>query len=79
VVAKSGQFTASETGKASSSEETKGIWQKRKLYEKDFVSRSYSGYALSLLGKGECCSGFGKRVCQFITRKSKVTEDSLET
>jgi len=31
VAAKSGQFTANETGKASSSEETEGIWQKRKL------------------------------------------------
>jgi len=31
VAAKSGHFIADETGKASSSEETEGIWQKRKL------------------------------------------------
>jgi len=29
-------------------------------------------------GKGECCSGFGKRVHQFITEKSIVTGDPLE-
>jgi len=28
VAAKSGQFTADETGRASSSEETEGIWQR---------------------------------------------------
>jgi len=31
VAAKSRQFTASETGKTSSSEETEEIWQKREL------------------------------------------------
>jgi len=36
---------------------------KRASYEKDFVSRSCIGYALSLLGKGECCCGYGERVC----------------
>jgi len=30
------------------------------------------------MGKGECCSGFGKRVCQFISVKSSVTGDPLE-
>jgi len=30
------------------------------------------------MGKGECCSGFVKRVCQFITVKSSVTGNPLE-
>jgi len=30
------------------------------------------------MGNGECCSGFGKRVCLFISRKSNMTEDPLE-
>jgi len=30
------------------------------------------------MGKGECCSGFGKRTRQFITGKSSVTRDPLE-
>jgi len=25
------------------------------------------------MGKGECCSGFSERVCQFISRKSSMT------
>jgi len=28
--------------------------------------------------KGESCSGFGERVCHFITGKSSVTENPLE-
>jgi len=47
---------------------------RRECCEKDFVSRSYSGYALSLLGEGECCSGF----CQFVTGKFRVIENPLE-
>jgi len=43
-------------GKASSSEETKESGR-RESCEKDFISRSYSGYALSLLGEGKCCCG----------------------
>jgi len=30
------------------------------------------------MGKGECCSGFGERVCQFISGKSSMTGDPLE-
>jgi len=30
------------------------------------------------MGKGECCSGFSKRVCRFISGKSSVTGDPLE-
>jgi len=33
---------------------------KKESYEKDFISRSYSRYASSLLGEGECCSDSGK-------------------
>jgi len=29
-------------------------------------------------GKGECCSGFGERVCRFISEKSSMNEDPLE-
>jgi len=30
------------------------------------------------MSNGECCSGFGKRVCLFISGKSSMTGDSLE-
>jgi len=30
------------------------------------------------MGKGESCSGFGERACQFITRKSSMTGNLLE-
>jgi len=30
------------------------------------------------MGSGECCSGFGERVRQIITRKFSVTGDPLE-
>jgi len=29
------------------------------------------------MGKGECCSGFGERVCQFITGKSSMTGEAV--
>jgi len=51
---------------------------KRENCEKDFVSKSYNRYALSLLCEGECCSGFGERVCSLLLGKSRVTEDPLE-
>jgi len=31
------------------------------------------------MGKGKCCSGFGEQVCQFISGKSSMTGDPLET
>jgi len=30
------------------------------------------------MGNGECCSGFGKRVCPFISGKTNMTGDPLE-
>jgi len=50
VAAKLGQFTAAE-GKSNFSEKIEGIWQKRSC-EKDFISKQYSGYALSLQWPG---------------------------
>jgi len=76
--AKSGQFTASETEERPVPLRKPKESGRRESCEKNFISRSYSEYALSLLGEGECCYDFGERVCQFVTGKSKVTEDPLE-
>jgi len=72
VAAKSGQFIAGKTGERQVPLRKKEESGRRKSCEKYFVSRSFSGYALSVLGEGECCSGFGERVCQLVTEKSRV-------
>jgi len=64
-------------GRASSSEETKGIWQEREL-EKDFVSTKSSESVSNLcngqcqwagnMSDGECCFGFSQRVCPLFPR-----------
>jgi len=77
-----GQFTADKRGRASSSEETEGIWQERELSPQRVasVSNFCNGRSRGAgnMGNGECYSGFGKRVCPFISRKSSMTEDPLE-
>jgi len=73
-------------GRASSLEETKGIWQKRELWKISSPRRAAGVSNLCNdrdqwtvnMGKGECYFGFGERVCQFITGKSSVTGNPLE-
>jgi len=36
------------------------------------------GLRVRSMGQGECCLDYGERVCQFISRKSSVTGDSLK-
>jgi len=51
-------------------------YDRRGSCEKDFVSTG--GHWAGDMGKGESCSGFRERVCQFITGKSSVTGDPLK-
>jgi len=88
VVAKSGQFTADETGKG---QFLRG--NQRNLAGEGVVRKSSSPQTVASasnlcnsrsqgtgsMGNGECCSGFGKRVCPFISGKTSMTGDSLET
>jgi len=66
VAAKSGQFTAGETGKG---QFLRGNRQEEK--RACLICNDWGQWAGSM-GKGECCSDFGERVRQFITRKSSV-------
>jgi len=82
-----GQFIVGETGKR------QFLWvNRRNLAEEKFVRKiSSSGSVANMpylcndrgqkagnMGEGEYCSGFGKRVSQFITGKISVTGDPLE-
>jgi len=87
VAANSGQFTADVTGKGQflrgNLKNLAGEGVVRKILPPQRVA------SVSNLCNGRCqwagnksernyCSGFGERVCQFISKKSNMTEDSLE-
>jgi len=87
VVAKLRQFTADETGKG------QFLLRNRRNLEGESVVRKISSpqriasvsnlcnsqyQGAENMGNGECCSGFGKRVCPFISGKSSMTGDPLE-
>jgi len=71
---------------ASSSKEIERFWQKRELEERFHLLRvavvpnlsNDRGQSARNMGKGQCCSGFGEQVCQFITVKSSLTGDPLK-
>jgi len=87
VAAKSRQFTADETGKG---QFLRG--NRRRLSGKGVVRSTSSPKKedasvpnlcmVRASGQGtwvrECCSGFGERVCQFISEKSSITGHPLE-
>jgi len=74
MAAKSEQFTAGETGRASSSEESEGIWQQWKLWERFRLQAAYQVcFIFAIIGasgmwkwaKGSVArSGFSERVCR---------------
>jgi len=87
VAAKSGQFTADKAGKV------QFLRGNRKNLAREGVVRKVSSPQrvasvpnlcngrcqwAGNMSNGECCSGFGKRVCRFISRKSSMTGDPLE-
>jgi len=74
-------------GRASSSEKTEGIWLGKGVVRKisspqrvASVSNLCNGPCqwAGNMNKGDCCSGFGERVCPFISGKSSMTGDPLE-
>jgi len=87
MAAKSGQFTADETGKGQFLRENQ-----RNLAEDGVVRKiSSPNRVVSVsnlcngrwqwagnMGNRECCFGFGERVCSFISRKFSMTCDLLE-
>jgi len=87
VAAKSGQFTADETGE--------GLFlrgNRKNLAGKGVVRKISSPQRVTSVsnlcngqcqwagnkGNGKCCSGFVEQVCPFISRKSSMTKDPLE-
>jgi len=81
MAAKSGQFEAGETGKGQFLRENR-----RNLAGAGVVKKSSSPQRVAIvsrqwaenMSKGECCSSFGERVCQFISGKSSMTGAPLE-
>jgi len=69
-----------------------GIWQEREREREIVVRKTSSPQRIASvsnlcnsrsqgavnMGNGECCSGFGKRVCPFISGKFSMTGDPLE-
>jgi len=83
VAAESGQFTADETGKGQFLRgNLTGETVMRKISPKRVASVpnlcNNRGRLAGNMGNGECCSGFGEQVCQFISGKSSMTGDPLE-
>jgi len=71
VAAKSRQFTADKTGKGQFRSSPQRVASVSNLCN----SRSQGA---ENMGNGECCFGFVKRVCPFISEKSSMTGDPLE-
>jgi len=87
VAAKSGQFSANDIGKGQflqlNRRNLAGEGVVRKILSPKRVanvSNLCNGWCQCAwnMGKGERCSDFGERVCQFISGKSSMTGDQLE-
>jgi len=87
VAAKSGQFTADETGKCHFLQGNRrnlageGVLRKISFSQKvaSVSNRCNGRYQWTgNMDSGECCSGFSERVCPFISGKSSMTGDPLK-
>jgi len=85
MAAKSGQFIADKMGKSQllrgNRRNLAGVVRKisspKRVASMSNLCNGWCQWARNM-NKGECCSGFGERVCPFISGKSSMTGDPLE-